>query len=697
MTREAKRSFVIAALLSVAIGFGGASCLVTGFAMEKVDLGAAFLFFAAYSVFAVWCFTRKRGGWLLAGVWTAALALLWLTDWLWPGLEALLYRVSSQYDSAYKWGTLRWSDLDITQISPATGVCFIACFAITAAAWTLSRRKMAIFAVFFGVLPLIACLVVTNTVPETWCLFILLSSMVLLMVTNTVRRRSEKDGNRLTAILLIPILLGANLLFWAAPRDGYVVGGNNFQQAILTWIQNSPFGKFTGNGGIQIGVGVGNQEKVDLGEVGRNYQFGYPVMYVTATRDGVLYLRGKSYDTYTGLTWETTEVSNGTDSGWPLTVSSGSADIRTVETQGMYYLPYYPGGTLAGITLVNGTVENPNSARRYALAMSVPGSNQNTYFTVNVQYISLPEFTKEVAAKHLRMMGVDGGTDSVEQIADAVRSYVSSRVVYDLNTKKMPIYETDFAMWFLDSGETGYCVHFATAAAVLLRSAGVPARYVTGYVANFQENVEGIVTSDNAHAWVEYLHPEKGWTILEATPSEGMPDEEDSVVITTPTQTTEPTESQTSEPTAPTEGNTEPSEDMTQPTDTRPTNTPKKEVDLSGLWATLKWTGILLGVCAAVAAQYALRLRLRKKKMRTGPSNRRALFLWREVLRYTRLLKKKPPEELLQLAEKAKFSQHSLTASERMAFKQYLDICKTELAKKPLVLRFLIRLIFAME
>lgn len=696
MTRETRKTFAIAALLSFAIGFGGAACLVTGFSLEMVSWGAVLLVCAAYSICAVWCFTRKRGGWLLAGVWTVGLTYLWLADRLFPEVEAFLYRVSVRYDSAYQWGALRWSDLDITQVSPGVGVYIVACMAITAAAWTLSRRKPAILAVIFGFLPLIACLVVTNTVPAEWCLFVLLCSMLLLMVTNTVRRRSERDGNRLTAMLLIPILLGANLLFWAAPRDGYVVGVNDFQQTILTWLQKLPLGQFTGDGGIQVGTGTESSQKVDLGEVGPNYQFGYPVMYVTATKNGALYLRGQSYDTYTGQTWETTEVSNGTDSGWPLAVRSATAEIRTIETLDTFYMPYYPGGTLTGITLVNGMVENPNSVRRYALSMSEPGSNQNTRFTVNDQYSFLPEFTKTVANKHLRAMGVDVGTDTVQQIADKVGSYVRSRALYDLKTQKMPIYETDFAMWFLDSGEAGYCVHFATAAAVLLRSAGVPARYVTGYVTSLRENAEGLVTTDNAHAWVEYLHPENGWTILEATPSDGMPDE-DFIVTTTPTQTTEPTESQPVETTTPTISNTETPDETTLPTIDNPTNNPKKKVDLSGLWEVLKWLGIVLGICAATVTQYAARLRLRKKKMRTGPSNQRALAQWREVLRYARLLKKKVPEELLHLAEKAKFSQHSLTASERMAFTQYLDTCKAELAKKPLIWRFWVRLVFAIE
>ncbi len=698
MTREARKTFVVAAVLAFSIGFGGASCLVTGFALETVDLDAALLLCAAYSVCAAWCFARKRGGWLLAGVWIAALACLWLTDWLWPGLEAFLYRVSSRYDSAYRWGTLRWSDLDITQVSPAVGVYLMACLAITPAAWTLSRRKPAIWAVIFGFLPLITCLVVTNTVPAQWCLFVLLSSMVLLIVTNTVRRRSEGDGNRLTAMLLIPVLLWANLLFWAAPRDSYVVGGNNFQQTILNWVQNLPFVQITGDGSLHLGVGA-HGEEVDLSTIGPNRQMEYAVMEVTSTKGGVIYLRERSYDTYTGKSWVTTEVSTGKDTGWPDggAVISGNVDIITQGRRPNMYLPYYPGAIICSRDFVDGAVQSPERAREYHLTILESRMDERPVFQVNDRYLSLPEDTKQLVRPHLKAMGLDRESISIGHAVIAIKDYVQNTARYDLDTSRMPLNEKDFAMWFLGESDTGYCVHFASAAAVLLRSVGIPARYVTGYIVNLRENQQTVVTADKAHAWVEYLDPWEGWTILEATPAEGMPEEQIPTVSTTPDQTTEPTQSQNPRPTTPTVDNTEPSEDMTLPGMTRPINTPEKKTDLSGLWATLKWLGIILGVCAALAAQYALRLRLRKKKMRTGPSNQRALARWREVLRYARLLKKKPPEELLQLAEKAKFSQHSLTASERMIFDQYLDICKTELAKKPLIIKSLIRLIWAVE
>lgn len=84
-------------------------------------------------------------------------------------------------------------------------------------------------------------------------------------------------------------------------------------------------------------------------------------------------------------------------------------------------------------------------------------------------------------------------------------------------------------------------MHFANAAAVMLRALGVPARYVTGYCADVVDG-KAIVTSDNAHAWVEYFDERIGWIPLDATSSDfEVPQATESVQTTTQAQTTSPT------------------------------------------------------------------------------------------------------------------------------------------------------------
>ena len=78
---------------------------------------------------------------------------------------------------------------------------------------------------------------------------------------------------------------------------------------------------------------------------------------------------------------------------------------------------------------------------------------------------------------------------------------------------------------FLLERPAAHCEYFAAGAAVLLRTGGVPARYVTGFVAD-EWNPFGrywMARNRNAHAWVEAYDGETGWEIVEATPASGVP------------------------------------------------------------------------------------------------------------------------------------------------------------------------------
>ncbi|MBV8880898.1 MAG: DUF3488 domain-containing protein, partial [Planctomycetaceae bacterium] len=87
-----------------------------------------------------------------------------------------------------------------------------------------------------------------------------------------------------------------------------------------------------------------------------------------------------------------------------------------------------------------------------------------------------------------------------------------------------PVAGKDPAEYFLET-RTGYCVHFATALALLCRSAGVPARVATGFqLHDPDEDGSFLVRNSDAHAWVEvWFGPEHGWRVYDATPG-AIPD-----------------------------------------------------------------------------------------------------------------------------------------------------------------------------
>ena len=109
-----------------------------------------------------------------------------------------------------------------------------------------------------------------------------------------------------------------------------------------------------------------------------------------------------------------------------------------------------------------------------------------------------------------------GGVPYAVSLTRYIAAYLSSIAVYDPDTPAAPD-GTDFVTHFLDEGR-GYCMHFATTATLMLRSIGLPARYVSGYVADTVAGEWVDVPDYNAHAWVEMYLTGYGWQPVEVTP-----------------------------------------------------------------------------------------------------------------------------------------------------------------------------------
>ncbi|MGE5153853.1 MAG: DUF3488 and DUF4129 domain-containing transglutaminase family protein [Bdellovibrio bacteriovorus] len=72
---------------------------------------------------------------------------------------------------------------------------------------------------------------------------------------------------------------------------------------------------------------------------------------------------------------------------------------------------------------------------------------------------------------------------------------------------------------FLFETRRGFCEHFASSFAVLMRLAGVPSRIVLGYLGGEPNRIGGyhMVWQSDAHAWVEVLLPDRGWVRVDPT------------------------------------------------------------------------------------------------------------------------------------------------------------------------------------
>ena len=120
------------------------------------------------------------------------------------------------------------------------------------------------------------------------------------------------------------------------------------------------------------------------------------------------------------------------------------------------------------------------------------------------------------------MFYIKGYYDSMES---TIRQYLSDQAQYTLSPGKTPR-DRDFVGYFLNENHKGYCVHFATVAALMLRRAGIPTRYCEGYIVSKKDlspktAINGgyhPIPDSNSHAWVEVYYPLMGWIPVEFTP-----------------------------------------------------------------------------------------------------------------------------------------------------------------------------------
>ncbi len=108
--------------------------------------------------------------------------------------------------------------------------------------------------------------------------------------------------------------------------------------------------------------------------------------------------------------------------------------------------------------------------------------------------------------------------DTLSGAIKFVKSEVAEDATYTLSPNPLP-YGEDFIEYFMYESKDGYCVYFASAAVMIFRSLGIPARFVEGYlIPPVTANEEVSIEDSNAHAWVEVYVDGFGWLPVEVTP-----------------------------------------------------------------------------------------------------------------------------------------------------------------------------------
>jgi len=101
----------------------------------------------------------------------------------------------------------------------------------------------------------------------------------------------------------------------------------------------------------------------------------------------------------------------------------------------------------------------------------------------------------------------------------AITRYLQHNYGYSLDVPPVPAGHEPVD-WFLFDHKVAYCEQFATAAALMFRSLGIPARLATGYATGDYNSTlnQAVVRERDAHAWVEVYFQQHGWVPVDPTP-----------------------------------------------------------------------------------------------------------------------------------------------------------------------------------
>lgn len=363
-----------------------------------------------------------------------------------------------------------------------------------------------------------------------------------------------------------------------------------------------------------------------------------------------LYLKGYGGRDYTGDSWEAAPAGElnqyAKDNDWDyegraeqelwnlgfwggqvVVVYQGNPSIREIEIerisapgQYMYYpygaymeepIPMYGDGALEGSRASSWNFSYvpledyyPNRFPGRPLEETNFGLLEQQYENyVYDRYLDYPADSLRRLEQQCRQSTAAGG--SIEDITDYIVKTLGESAAYNTNPGPIPRGE-EITEYFLYERKEGYCVHFATAATLMFRMMGVPARYVTGYMASpnsFNQQEDGswqsVVLDSRAHAWTEIYIAGLGWVPVEATPGYGggaastpMPETEAAPEASPQEQEPQTSESPTVSP-----------EPETAKGETESAEQPGK---MSGLVKALQWIGAAFLILAALAGSLLL-------------------------------------------------------------------------------------------
>jgi hypothetical protein len=369
-------------------------------------------------------------------------------------------------------------------------------------------------------------------------------ALVALMCVSGQRRASQRQSStRINGLrygmAVICIALAASLMPALRTASFDIYG--RMCSASMLW--------FRVNVGVKTGRSLNLRRTVPKGFRQRT---GVLIRVVTEKLPG--YLRGQCYDKYVDGNWVSSEEPEnlrgvGTDksetSWFPLSeredlgvpedsMFSTEVYLAPAFESHVIHLPAYSDGLRAAADMLqldtHGSLylgpTKTDDVNHYQLTDAVPVpdfARQAPQGNIPEACLNLPESVRDelVDIAGTVFAGGDGATrEKLKELS----SFFNKEFRYELGVRLKG--KSDPVVRFLKEEKRGHCSLFAAASALLLRTQGIPARVVCGFVCSemHPSGTYWVARENTAHAWVEaFCAEEKRWVLVENTPADGLP------------------------------------------------------------------------------------------------------------------------------------------------------------------------------
>ncbi|MBD5119094.1 MAG: transglutaminase domain-containing protein [Clostridiales bacterium] len=687
---------------------------------------------------AVWSLPRFRGA--AAGALAAAWACAVLTNWnsVIQGAGLTVHAVTLRFSQQVSWGQIFEYDPGLDLVKEGASVRLFLLLALAGLAivlgWAVVRARRWWLAALLTLPPLLPGLV-ADLYPS-WPAFMALCACWCAMLLTDLCKWAAPDRRGLLTLAALPavglVLAGITLAF---PREGYTrpewalraeeqmyAAGDRLSDFFSRW--EGPF-----QSSIRY---VGSAQAADLGDAGPLHYTGRTMLRVTSDYSGRLYLRGSALGRYENGRWTElgedvyqeyldalawAELSDapspllfpgmsvqdavyyGSAADMALSTPVYTATVEGVRASGVY-TPYQlleQDWAEVGIMPVRDSyLAQRAGLPRYTVAFTptVQGASIRTnslperYYRDYVyrHYLDVPEELEGLLLQILidiDLVHWDAQASPVSY-AHKVAELVGRVCIYDPETPAAPE-GVDPVEYFLMESHRGYCMHFASALTLLLRAGGVPARYVSGYTVMLRSGLQVDVPDYAAHAWVEVYVDGYGWSPVEVTPASAFTWYEEEEAEPSPTPSADVPESEAPTPTpAPTPSQGPDASEA--PSAALPggegAGSQGGGIDFTPLIKIGKGLAAMAGVFGLLWLGQYLPKRRREKKLAGSDRNRAALAGYGYLLgmeRWGGLV----DDRAVELAQKARFSQHTLTREELDEMRALIDGERARLCASP--------------